>query len=1120
MDPMLSRRPRHLRVVSGVNDPSAALVAKFVYTVARKLGRGGNPEDQLRGPLEALIEQVGQQFGLDPVPYGEVDLKELRARPDYAVDIGKSRVGYIELKRPGRGVPPEWKPDKREREQWEKLCALPNVIYSDGNSWGAYCYGKLRAPIVHIWDQATSALSDDASEELLLLVRKFLTAKPDPPRSLAELVAIVARLCRLLKDDVAAIVDSPSPHPAREDLRLLADDLRQRLFPDLSDHGFADAYAQSITFALLLAQINGVAIDDMPLHEIGRQVAKKHSIIGRLFSALTDGDATVELATIDTLRQVIGTVNWSALQDGDTNIYVELYEKFLEQYDPSKRRESGSYYTPEPVARFMVQFVDEILRARLNRSWGFADNGVVVLDPAMGTGTFLVEVMKRVADTITEKQGKGACSDRLRELFRRRLIGFERQMSPYAVAELRLHEALRVRFETDIPAADMRFLTNTLDDPYTDPLVPTAPYRVIEQSYEEANRIKREERVLVAIGNPPHVGDAKRQGAWLVGEGKPRRGLVPATLPSIDDFRTPRGGTYESDLHGMQWYFLRWALWKVFDAHPDHPTGVVALLLPESFTDGQAFAGIREYLRRTCDEGWIIDLSPEGNRSDSRTRIFGSAVSRRLCIAVFARWRQPSRDRAATIHHMKLEGDKAQKLERLGAVSLLDQDWKKCPRDWQAPLLPENTDWHKYPALSDLMPWRSRGMTTGRQWLYAPQPETLRMRWSRLLQGDTEERRSLFVTKEKGDRTIDRIASPLPGFRRASRPISTEYGPCPDPVMVSYRSFDRQWVIPDNRLMERARTALWAVRSNYQIFVSEDIQPIRNGPALIFCCHVPDIDHFHGNEASAVRPLYRNATGTSANVTPGFLQYLSESTGLAVTAEDFLAYVAGLVAHRGYSEKFAQFLTEPGVRVPITTVAGLWKEGVQLGRKIIWLHTFGERCPDNSAGRPYGAQALAEQSDIRVRSPIVARQPGMPSSICPREIAGSDDEIDLIVGDGTVGPIRKEVWEYEVNGMHVIRHWFDSRRDSPVHKINKKGLITVNYNNWTSELTNELLAMLAVLNGCVQLEAQQARLLDRVCDANNITTSELIRMRVLPFPEFAAKGPSLRQLDIQALPEM
>jgi hypothetical protein len=94
MDPTSSPRPRHLRAVPDVYDPPTALIANFVYAVVHKLGRGGNPEDQLRGPLEILIEQVGQRYGLDAVPYGEVSLKNLRARPDYAVDIGRSRVGY------------------------------------------------------------------------------------------------------------------------------------------------------------------------------------------------------------------------------------------------------------------------------------------------------------------------------------------------------------------------------------------------------------------------------------------------------------------------------------------------------------------------------------------------------------------------------------------------------------------------------------------------------------------------------------------------------------------------------------------------------------------------------------------------------------------------------------------------------------------------------------------------------------------------------------------------------------------------------------------------------------------------------------------------------------------
>jgi hypothetical protein len=1120
MDRLPSRRSRHLRVVADADESPPILVADFANAVSRKLGRGGSPEDQLRSPLEALIERIGQQYGLDPTPYGEVNLKELRARPDYAVDVGKSRVGYIELKAPGRGIPPDWRPDKREREQWEKLSSLPNLIYTDGYSWGSFTYGRLREPVLHIYDHTsnTESLSHDASEKLYQLVRRFLTASPDPPRSLAELVTIVAKLCRLLKDDVTAILKPHSAHPTREDLHLLASDLRRSLFPDLTDQDFADAYAQSITFALLLAQVNGVALDETPLHEIGRQLAKKHSLIGRVFSVLTDGDATEELATIDTLRQVIGTVDWESLQDGHTNVYVELYENFLAQYDPAKRKESGSYYTPEPVANFMVQFVDEILRTRLNRSWGFADDGVVVLDPAMGTGTFLIEVMQRVADTIGTKQGLGARSDRLRDLFSKRLIGFERQMAPYAVAELRLHEALKVRFNTDIPVSDVRFLTNTLENPYEDTLLPTAATKVMEQSHDEANRIKREERVLVAIGNPPHVGDAKRQGAWLVGKGRPRRGLTPSTVPSIDDFRTETGGKYESDLHGLQWYFLRWALWKVFDAHPDHPTGVVALLIPESLTDGRAFAGIREYLRRTCDEGWIIDLSPEGNRSNINTRIFGSKVSRRLSIAIFARWGQPHHDERARFHHMTLAGGREQKLNRLHIVNLKDKEWKTCPDDWQDPLFPVDDSWHQHPALSDLMPWRSRGITTGRSWIYASQPETLRLRWQELIGSNLAQRKTLFVVKR--DRSLDSVVKPLPGFPPSTGSLATEVGPCPDPVPVAYRSFDRQWIIPDNRLMEMARTSLWAVQSNHQIYLSEDIQPIRSGPGLVFCAHIPDIDHFHGSEGSLVRPLYRDATATAPNISPFLLSYLSDRLSVDVTAENFIAYIAALVGHRGYSHRFAQYLTEPGIRLPLTANGELWARAVRAGREIIWLHTFGQRFVDDSAGRPKDAVALAELYGIKVHTPIVAHPPGMPNSITPIKIDGTDDLVDLLVGDGVVGPVRKEVLEYEVNGMKVVSHWFDSRRKSPLFKRNKSGLNSVSFGEWTPDLTNELLAMLSVLSGCIRLEPQQLFLLNQICEGRLISTSELSRASVLPPPDWTSQGPSLRNLAVPVLPGM
>lgn len=1090
---------------------AASTVSEFLDAVARKLGRGGSPEDQLRSPLELAVERIGRRFGLDPVSYGEVRLKELRARPDYAVDVGGSRVGYIELKAPGRGIPPAWRPSRREREQWEKLCSLPNVIYTDGTSWGRYCYGVPDEPILRL-DDADVDLAETAFEQL---IRNFLIWNPDPPRSLVDLVRIVARLCGLLRDEVVAMLASGSDHVAHEDLTLLAADWRDLLFPDLNDADFGDAYAQTIAFAMLLARIGGIALDGTPLHEVGRQIAKKHTLIGRAFSILIDSDATDELTTIDTLRRVIGAVDWAALDDGHTDVYAELYENFLAAYNPDRRKDSGSYYTPQPVARFMVAFADEILRERLERPWGFADENVVVVDPAMGTGTFLVEVIQRVADTVDAKQGAGSRPDRLRELFRQRLVGFERQVAPYAVAELRLHEALKVRFDTDIPASDVRFLTNTLENPHQEQLRLAAAYKVIERSREEANRIKRERRVMVAIGNPPHVGDAKRQVAWLNQERRFGVWQHPDPLnPSIDDFRIPGLGKYDSDLHALQWYFWRWALWKVFDAHPDHPAGVVAFLTPTSYTTGKAFAGMREYIRRTCEEGWIIDLSPEGNRPKVSTRIFGTRVQRCLSIGVFARYGSGDRERPAIIHHIVLRGTRGQKLDRLRTIDLADPTWEACQDGWQDPFLPAQTpEWGLYPRLADLMPWRSRGVTAGRSWIYAPDTATLMRRWQKFILADVDRRKALLP--ERRDRKLSSRVGPLPGFPRPAGPLSAEYGDCLPPVRVAYRSFDRQWVIPDNRLMAVARPPLWAVRSDHQIYVSEqDVHPIESGPGLVFSALIPDIDHFNVR-GGGVRPLFRDANGSEVNIAPGLTLYLSQRLGIGVLVEELLAYIAAIVAHPAYTARFRHELRQPGIRIPLTADPELWREAVACGCEIVWLHTFGERFVDPSAGRPFGALALTEVSGVKNTTPIVAHPPGVP------DVVTYYAESRVIrVGDGAIGPVEPAVWNYDVGGMRVVRHWFDYRSRKPLYKKNKNGLDGINITSWNSQLTDDFLATIAVLKGCVDLEQRQADLLARVCDGPLISFADLGRAGLLPAPEWATNPPRLQDHNTLFSPDL
>jgi Type ISP C-terminal specificity domain/N-6 DNA Methylase len=1076
----------------------ATALATFSRSIARKLGRGGDPEDQIRGPLEILLRDVASYLGLGAVAYGEVRLRDIRARPDYAVDVGGidsggTRVGYIEIKAPERGIPPRWRPNAHERAQADKLARLPNVLYTNGQEWAHLSYGQLVAPAVALAGSLTDprdALRDvEGTFEAVL--GRFLLWEPEQPRSLAELIRVVAGLCRLLREEVAAALSGPPGQKAHADLTLLADDWRELLFPDLDDDGFSDAYAQTVAFAMLLARVDGIAFEDAPLHEVARLLGKKHSLMGRALAVLTDGETIDELRTIE------------SFDDGQTDVYVELYERFLAAYDPELRKRSGSYYTPQPVAKFMVDFVDEVLRDRLDHGMGLAADDVVVVDPAMGTGTFLVEVLRSVAATVDERQGPGARSPWLRTFFQGRLVGFEIQAAPYAVAELRLHEALRTRFETEVPRAEKRFLTDALENPDHQQQRLPAPYRVIGAAREEANRVKRDERVMVVIGNPPHVEGTKGQAPWIEARrshplDERRQHLA---RPSLDEFRTPGHHRYESDLYGLPWCFWRWATWKVFEAHDDSPAGIVAFLTPASFLRGRSFAGMREYLRRTCDEGWIIDLSPEGNRPPVSTRVFGAEVGRQLCMTIFARYGGYRPDRPAVVHARALNGSRDEKLSKLRDVELGDDGWASCSTDWQSPLLPEgDRGWKRHPYLADLMPWSSRGVTAGRTWVYASESTILDKRWNRFLRASHKERRALFV--ESRDRDIDRQFRPLPGFEAAATNLADETGPPLAPVRVAFRSFDRQWLIPDSRLLVMPRPPLWAVRHEGQVFTTEQSNhAIENGPGLTFTELIPDLHHYNARSGK-VYPLLRGPD--DANLAPGLLQLLRERTASVVTAEDVLAYIAAVVAHGGFTRQFRDELQQPGIRVPLTAEPSLWSEAVELGRVVLWLHTFGNRFVDPAAGRQYGLEDLLAISGPRVITTI----PDGPDDR-PDELWHDAGRQVLQVGAGEIGPVSSAVFSYEVAGMRVVPHWFEYRRKHSRHRRRSSALDDVNGGGWTPTLTQDLLYLLTVLDRCVDLEPQQADLLERICKAPLITRDDLTDAEILPVQARATRPPPI-----------
>ncbi|MGH3536677.1 MAG: N-6 DNA methylase, partial [Pseudonocardiaceae bacterium] len=498
-------------------------------------------------------------------------------------------------------------------------------------------------------------------------------------------------------------------------------------------------YAQTVTFGLLYARSRGIAFEDRGYHEIGDLIAAGNTLMGRALQVLTDqfGGSSEQVGpfkvTLDTLLRVISAVDWKRVRAGRRDTYLYLYEHFLAEYDPVKRQESGVYYTPVELVEPMVRLTDDALRTRLGLVRGLGTDGVRVVDPAAGTGTFLLRILDTVFDRVERSDGTGEAREVLSSMANR-LVGFELQMGPYAVSELRLTDLLAHR-GVELTAADRMPLhvTNTLDDPFRIQPTLASFLKAIADSTRQADRIKAELPVTVVIGNPPYRERANGDGSWVESGGfyGGRRHNEDASLMS--DFRLPGNGRNEYKLKNMASYFWRWATWKVFDSPSGQGHGVVAFVTTAAYLRGTAFKGMRKYLRRTCDEGWIIDLSPEGMRPDVATRIFPK-VQHPLAVGIFVRAEEDTTDEPARIHYTAVHGKRAEKFAALGALGLDDPVWQDARDGWDAPFMPAGeASWDEHPALDDLFPVRVPGVKANRAWVFSARPDLLRQRWRRLL---------------------------------------------------------------------------------------------------------------------------------------------------------------------------------------------------------------------------------------------------------------------------------------------------------------------------------------------------------------------------------------------------
>jgi hypothetical protein len=1065
----------------------ASVASRFGAEAKAKLANPsatGEPEDQLRAPLERLFADLAELCGFQRewlAAVGESSLSTLKTRPDYAITLRNVLVGFVEVKAPGKGADPR-RYKGHDKGQWEKLQSLPNLLYTDGNSFSLWQNGELVGSIVELQgDIETSGAKLAAPPELVARFGKFLDWEPIPPKSAEELAKVSARLCRLLREEVTEQLAEKSPA-----LTALAAAWRKLLFPEASDEQFADGYAQAVTFGLLMARAQDIKLKT-GLDDAAKKLGKSSSLIGAALRLLTD-DASSEgtlKTSLGALTRVLDAVNWHTISKDKPEAWLYFYEDFLAVYDNELRKLTGSYYTPAEVVGAMVRLVDDVLRTRFNKPDGLASQAVTLADPAVGTGTFLLGVLKRIAETVEADQGAGAVPGAIESAITR-LIAFEMQLGPFAVAQLRIYAEL-VHLIGKPPKTPARmFVTDTLGNPYVEPELFPGYFGTVGESRRTANKIKREEPITVVLGNPPYKEKAKGRGGWIEAGHAAGGAPLKAWLPPRDW----RVGAHAKHLRNLYVYFWRWATWKVFDHDPQNDTGIVCFITVAGFLNGPGFQRMRDYLRRTADAIWVIDCSPEGHQPDVPTRIF-QGVQQPVCIVLAARSKQKAADTPGLVKYtVLLTGKREDKFAALAKLNLESNIWQDCSTDWRAPFLPAATGlWASYPALDELFAYNGSGVMPGRTWIIAPDVESLRLRWRRLVRAKPEQKEELFHPHlrggKPGDKHVNKIVKGLPGYPDDSKPVAEAKGDCLPPVRYGYRSFDRQWIIPDSRVINQPNPALWRSHGERQVYLTALYRTSpTSGPPFTFSAAIPDLDHYKGSFGGRVFPLWRDAGATTPNLPPKLLEFLTTKYKTPVTAGDFLAYLAGVAANPAYTARFQTDLAQPGLRIPMTTRPELFAKAVELGRRVIWLHTFGERYADTKADRPPGPPRLPRERAPRI--PKEGAIPDDPDSI-PDEIEYDETKRRLLIGKGFIDNVPPAVWQYEVSGKRVLTQWFSYRkknRERPIigdrRKPSKLGDIQPDH--WLAEYTTELLNVLNVLALLVELEPAQAILMEEICE--------------------------------------
>ena len=742
------------------------------------------------------------------------------------------------------------------------------------------------------------------------------------PRDLAWLLASYARdgLAR-----VEAAGDAPSLRAVRT---ALEEALGVRFEGDRGAAFFRSTLVQTLFYGIFSAWVLWARSKPPPLGSFDWRTAVwylRAPVLRALFQQLSDPGRLQPLGLVEVLDWTAAALDrvdrdafFDSFSEGEAVPY--FYEPFLEAFDPDLRKQLGVWYTPAEVVRYMVARVDRALKDDLGIADGLAADNVYVLDPCCGTGAYLAEVLRRIADNLQDR-GLGALTGaHVKRAATERVFGFEIMPAPFVVAHLQVGLTMQA---LDAPLAedgDERagiFLTNALTG-WEPTVQKPLPFPELEEERDRAERVKQDSPILVILGNPPYNGFA----GMAVEEERELSTAYRATKK----VRKPEG----SGLNDLYVRFFRMAEHRIAEKTG---RGVVCFISNYSWLDGLSFTGMRERYLEAFDAIRIDCLNgdkyktgkttPDGHTDPSIFSTPEDPVGIQVGTSITTLVRNADHSPTKSVGFRHLWGQtKLEQLDKTAETApetLYENVSPPLPLGLPFAPIAVGEGWHDWPALPDLFPVSFPGVKTSRDsFLVDVDLDRLKARVSDYFDADlSDEETARRYPTVMNNRARFNARAVRDALLRRGGPAGTGFS------RYSYRPFDTRWLYwePDTKLLDEKRADYQphVFEGNPWLVLQNKARPELSPPLVI--SNIGDLNQM--NSGIYCVPTYLRDDGlgidmTGAqrrpNLSPAAQRYLER---LNATVEDLFHHVLAVLHDPAYRDTNADALRMEWPRIPL-----------------------------------------------------------------------------------------------------------------------------------------------------------------------------------------------------------